>query len=246
MSGGPGNVSGRTKGYISSTWIVTDCQSEKLGERMGRPKKDPEIRRQQLLDVAEELFNRKGYDETAVSDIVGQMGVAQGTFYYYFGSKDEILDAVITRIIDRAAGTIEEIVERVDLDAAQKVLRFQENSIERRTTHSVLDYMHLERNAKLHYKLQRHWFEMVLPLLSRVVEQGLEDGIFHTDSTEATAAGLILLGGMVEMYDRTPETFGIRPDIIGPLQDQMERILGAKAGALDGFAALWEGLHEPP
>ena len=46
---------------------------------MARPKKDPEIMRNRILDVAEDLFSKKGFDETAISDIVGEMGVAQGT-----------------------------------------------------------------------------------------------------------------------------------------------------------------------
>jgi hypothetical protein len=76
------------------------------------------------------------------------------------------------------------------------------------------------------------------------VEEGVEEGVFRTDHPEATAAGIMLLNEMVEMLDRTPETFGIRPDIIGPLQEQIERVLGAAAGTLDGFVDLWEGLHE--
>jgi AcrR family transcriptional regulator len=59
-----------------------------------RVTKDPEIRRKELMDVAEELFLENGYEETAVSDIVKKAGVAQGTFYYYFKSKETKLDAI--------------------------------------------------------------------------------------------------------------------------------------------------------
>ena len=43
--------------------------------------KDPETRRSELINAAEELFLANGYEETAVSDIVRKIGVAQGTFY---------------------------------------------------------------------------------------------------------------------------------------------------------------------
>jgi AcrR family transcriptional regulator len=46
--------------------------------------------RERLLQSAKELFSKKGYYETKVSDIVEKSGVAQGTFYIYFKSKEEI------------------------------------------------------------------------------------------------------------------------------------------------------------
>ena len=211
---------------------------------MARPKQDPEIRRQQILDVAEELFSKKGYDETAVSDIVEAMDVAQGTFYYYFGSKEDCLDSLVTRIIEADYGRMEEVIDRDDVEAPAKLLMVYEIRIRRRIEHRVLDYLHLEDNAKLHYKISRNRFVDLLPLMTRLVEEGVGEGHFRTDHPEATAAGVLLLTEMVEMMDRTPETFGIRPDIVGPLQEQIERVLGASPGTLDGFSSLWEGLHE--
>lgn len=46
--------------------------------------------REKLLESAKELFSKKGYYETKISDIVEKSGVAQGTFYIYFKSKEEI------------------------------------------------------------------------------------------------------------------------------------------------------------
>lgn len=211
---------------------------------MARPKKDPEIMRGRILDVAEELFSKKGYDETAVSDIVAAMDVAQGTFYYYFPSKEECLDAMVGRILEADFRTVEAVVEREDIHAPAKLLMVYDIRIRRRVEHRVLDYLHLEDNAKLHYKIYRKRYNDFLPLFTQLVGEGVEEGAFHTDHPEATAAGIMLLNEMVEMMDRTPESFGIRPDIIGPLQEQIERLLGAETGTLEGFADLWEGLHE--
>jgi AcrR family transcriptional regulator len=211
---------------------------------MARPKKDPEIMRSRILDVAEEMFSKRGYDETAVSDIVSEMGVAQGTFYYYFKTKDECLDAMVTRILESDYAKIEEVADREDLAAPAKLLMVYAIRIKRRVENRVMDYLHLEQNAKLHYKIYRKRYTDFLPLFTRLVEEGVEEGVFRTDHFEATAAGIMLLSEMVEMLDRTPETFGIRPDIIGPLQEQIERLLGAKGGTLEGFGDLWEGLHE--
>ena len=53
--------------------------------------KDPETRRSELINAAEELFLANGYEETAVSDIVRKIGVAQGTFYPTSNPRMEVL-----------------------------------------------------------------------------------------------------------------------------------------------------------
>jgi AcrR family transcriptional regulator len=213
-------------------------------DMMARPKQDPEIRRQQLMDAAEELFVEKGFEGTAVSDIVGELDVAQGTFYYYFDSKDDILCMVIRRLIDKSIELVRDIIEDGDMDPATKVLRFYEVGIRQRVEHPILDQLRLERNAKLYFRLLRDRFSRMVPLLQELVEQGVREGRFQTGDPFVTAAGLQQVITLVEMLDPTPETFGIHPDVIAPLQDQMERILGAEPGTLEGFEALWESLHE--
>lgn len=57
--------------------------------------KDAELRRQEILMTARELFIKKGYDKTSVNDILKVVDIAKGTFYYYFSSKEEVLEAII-------------------------------------------------------------------------------------------------------------------------------------------------------
>jgi AcrR family transcriptional regulator len=58
--------------------------------------KEPEERRNEILDTAETLFFTKGYGKTTVNDILQAIGIAKGTFYYYFKSKEEVMDAVLS------------------------------------------------------------------------------------------------------------------------------------------------------
>ena len=53
------------------------------------------------VDVGEELFTQKGFDDTSTNDIINVIGIARGTLYHHFKSKEDILDAVIERIEDR-------------------------------------------------------------------------------------------------------------------------------------------------
>jgi len=64
--------------------------------------KDPDVRRQELLDLAQKLFLEKGFDKVSIREIVNEtdsMG-SPGLFYYYFKSKKEIYQAVIDQIVD--------------------------------------------------------------------------------------------------------------------------------------------------
>ena len=60
-----------------------------------------EVNRQLIIDSANQLFYQKGYNQTSFSEIADAAGMPRGNFYYYFKSKDEILDAVITDRIER-------------------------------------------------------------------------------------------------------------------------------------------------
>ncbi len=55
--------------------------------------------RQRIIDAADSLFYRRGYNQTSFQDISDATGIPRGNFYYYFKTKDEILDAVVnTRV----------------------------------------------------------------------------------------------------------------------------------------------------
>ena len=60
-----------------------------------------EVNRQLIIDSANQLFYQKGYNQTSFSEIADAAGMPRGNFYYYFKSKDDILDAVITDRIER-------------------------------------------------------------------------------------------------------------------------------------------------
>ena len=88
---------------------------------MSRIIKDPEERRKELIDTAERLFIAEGYDQTAISDIVKEVNVSQGAFYYYFDSKDDVLVAVVEKQIALMESDFHQIADRNDLDEVAKL-----------------------------------------------------------------------------------------------------------------------------
>ena len=57
--------------------------------------KEPEVRKQEILDMALKLFGEKGYEKTSIADIAKAIGVAQGLCYRYFPSKEALFDSAI-------------------------------------------------------------------------------------------------------------------------------------------------------
>jgi AcrR family transcriptional regulator len=87
---------------------------------MARIVKKPDERRSELIACAQKLFYLKGYESTSVRDIVDEVGVAKGTFYYYFDSKTAVLEAVVDELIAQAQAILQEIVADETLAAIPK------------------------------------------------------------------------------------------------------------------------------
>lgn len=73
------------------------------------PALDPDVRRAQILAAAREVFARVGYHQAGVSDVIAEAGVARGTFYNYFESKRAAFHAVLSDMMDEAAGAVHPI-----------------------------------------------------------------------------------------------------------------------------------------
>ncbi|MDE6214028.1 MAG: TetR/AcrR family transcriptional regulator, partial [Lachnospiraceae bacterium] len=88
---------------------------------MARPvKKQPEQWRREILDAAKQLFLSKGYEETAVSDIMERAGGAKGMFYRFFQSKEEVMHALGNQMFFEN-NPFEKVKERSDLNGLQKI-----------------------------------------------------------------------------------------------------------------------------
>ena len=87
----------------------------------------PDARRQQLLDAATWVFARKGYRHAGISDIIARAGVARGTFYLYFKSKQDVFLAIVnafhSRITHALAQADDPVAVATQAGTPQAVLR---------------------------------------------------------------------------------------------------------------------------
>lgn len=177
---------------------------------MARPPKDRQIRINEILDVAEPMFYAKGYHETAISDIVKQMGVAQGTFYYYFKSKEEILEALINRFLIKAISEAKMIAGSTEFLPPQRieyVIQAMIRTIKNREEGLLFEYLYNDRTLHIVDKLARQGKQLITPLLLKVVEDGIQQNYFRV-SYPLAAVNLIMsiVDSLIkEIYEKSPD-----------------------------------------
>ncbi len=84
--------------------------------------------KQRILEAAQNLFYKQGYNATSFSDIARAAKIPRGNFYYYFKTKHEIFDSVVQRWLDTLRATLEEL-DRERSDPRERLLRFVRNPL---------------------------------------------------------------------------------------------------------------------
>ncbi|MDR3686564.1 MAG: TetR/AcrR family transcriptional regulator [Coriobacteriia bacterium] len=158
---------------------------------------DRAARRTELASAASRVFAEHGVSNTSVSDIVKAAGVAQGTFYLYFDSKDDVVLAVVEQLVDRMASAIEAASAAGNASAVERMLGLGDvlSSFERDPgADELIDLLHHADNRALHDRLAENLVPRLIPLVEAIVEQGVVEGSFRVDDTRAAA--WFVLGGL--------------------------------------------------
>lgn len=212
---------------------------------MARITKEYDVRKVEFLNAAQQLFFEYGYDQTSVSMILEKVGVAKGTFYHYFPSKADLLDALAERVARQGLQQLRSIVENPHLGALEKFNRYfaespvtEEQSGE--VAKTVLRVMYEDENILLRHKARVRSMELVVPELGKIIAQGVEEGIFHVPYPERTAELILMLGGeLKDTYaglflelDEKPENITLAKQLVGQYEDAIARMLAAPPGSI--------------
>jgi AcrR family transcriptional regulator len=210
----------------------------------------------EFLDVAQDLFYRKGYEQTSVQEIIDNIGVAKGAFYHYFASKVALLDALVMRLSTQEAAMLQPLVADRSLRAMEKFVRFFEhlNSFEVANREFLLDairVLYQDENALLRAKAQAQTTTLLAPLLAQIIQQGIDEGVFALDYPDITAEILIELSqGLSAAFERlivkdetTPVAVAQVKRKVAAYERSVERVLGAPAKSLclidPSILAIW-------
>lgn len=212
---------------------------------MVRITKAPEERRSELITTARKLFFTKGYEQTTVSDIVTTIDVAQGTFYYYFESKKDVLDAIIKELINEQQAILRTIVEDDSLSAIPKwtkAIRASNNwKIDLKDEMIELIRLPILREDLILREKYRTLSRQKISLVfAKIIYQGIEEGVFATEYPQETAEFVIAIGKSIRSFltdillnpDEYENAIALARRKFNAVQAAMERILGASPGSL--------------
>ena len=221
-------------------------------DMMARHKQNEQKSRDLILKTAGDLFAARGYGATSVDAILMDCKLSKGTFYHYFRSKAELLDGVVDGMLREGMCAAASILEDRTLDAAKKLDRFLAAGRTWRLSHArtvaevtrvILD----DDNALLREKLRRRSAAVVLPVLARIISEGVAVGTFsipHHDPLEMAALVLHLAEGVGEANYRELLSAGGDPSCLERVKKRadacftaIERILGARSGVLSRLDA---------
>ena len=212
---------------------------------MGRTVKDYDERRAEILTAAQELFSSKSYEVTSVQEIINSVGIAKGTFYHYFDSKIDLLDALIADMTKQRLELAQVILDENELNAAQKLERIFSEAEGWKTDNrefflDILGTWYSDENAIMRYKLNLQATKAIQPLLAEIVRQGVAEGIFDTPYPERIGELILcLMRNTAEelAYLLISQQSGDDPvvyleDIVSVNRHAINLLLGAKPGTV--------------
>lgn len=169
---------------------------------MTRIVKQPDIRKQELLDIGVRLYFEAGEKGVSIQQVVKQAGVATGLFYYYFSSKDAFLDEALNDYIDKEIQEMEILLVTEDQTALEKldaVCNAYFAYAEKMAPHRSSRAFHTER----HYVLTEKLIARLKKRICTVLLQGQAQQEFNLQDIELTAG--FLLHGLTSMFDADTE-----------------------------------------
>ncbi|MBU8854962.1 TetR/AcrR family transcriptional regulator [Bacillus sp. FJAT-26377] len=191
-------------------------------------------RRNELIEVAKKLFLLHGYENTSVNAIIREVGVAKGTFYHYFKSKDAIVDAVIEESIKNSRKLFIDIRDQCDLNPLEKLLKITRSFLKQAKIYfnqGILLYLKSNNNLIFHQKMKIRMIEEYVPIISSIVKEGVEEGIFQTEFSDEITR--FLLVGFHFMLDSNQISLSDKPFVynLDAVSEIYEKVLGAPKGS---------------
>jgi AcrR family transcriptional regulator len=212
-------------------------------------KEEYEARRNEILDATQQLIYTKGYEQMTIQDILDTLQISKGAYYHYFNSKSEVLDSMVERmVVEEMVPILSSIVQDTHLSALEKLHHYFDSAVRWKTARRALMLELLrvwlsDENAIVRQKFLNLSLEHVTPLLTEIIRQGIQEGVFTTAYPEQTCRVIYytLLGlsdTILELLisdDTNLDRAYIESTVtayVNALNDAVERLLGAPNGSL--------------
>ncbi|MDR1293506.1 MAG: TetR/AcrR family transcriptional regulator [Bifidobacteriaceae bacterium] len=200
-----------------------------------------------IVDVAGRLFALRGYEQTTIQDIVDGLGMSKGAIFHHFGSKEEIVEAVLARHSVKLIAAADAVASDTSIPAEERLVRTAKAlHVSDDDGLRMVEHLHKPQNALMHLKMERLLLDDAAPILARVVQDGVEQGVFDTPYPQEVTE-------MILAYSNSAFDAGhLAAFTVDELAHKarsfiwaIERLLGAKDGSLSGLIRMFDGLDQP-
>ena len=187
--------------------------------------KKGEKRKKQLLKIAYDMFNTRGYENTRVDEIIEKAQIAKGTYYYYFESKEQMLEEVIDMMIDSETEKAEQII-KMDIPVPQKIVGIISSMKPTEAEQPIKNALFQPENVLMHHKVRQKLIKVITPILSEVIQEGVNEGIFECKNIPERVKMLLIIS------DATFNEGTFSEQDISVFIDMTEKLLGAEKGTM--------------
>lgn len=201
-------------------------------------------KREELINIAKGFFYSVGYNKTSVQKIIDSAGVAKGTFYHYFKSKEDLLNQFVDSEISALHKQLD-IVLKMDIGAIEKFGTIFKSAASWKSENVVamkqlMSVMVSNDNLILRHTMLKHQIKQITPIYESIIQQGKDEGVFDVINPKYTALYLVnsfssFADEMYELFSRpkyTKELLDQLRNIIIYFEDVIERLLGTKKGTI--------------
>ena len=191
-----------------------------------------------ILDVAEKMFIEQGFDQTSIAQILDATQIAKGTLYYYFTSKEEIMDAIIERWIERSFEQVRIWVEQKQLPILERLMGALASLNMQKDGQELLDHLHAPQNALLHEKTNQILLSKVPEILYPLFQEGFQTGEMQTTYPYETIEMMLtyslqIFNSSFQTLDQAEKNHNIQAFIY-----LLEKIFQTKEGYFSSLAQL--------
>jgi TetR/AcrR family fatty acid metabolism transcriptional regulator len=157
-------------------------------------------KRDLILKAATKVFAQNGYFNSQVADVARVAGVAAGTVYLYFKSKDDLLVSIFERSMRAVLAEVQAAIDGMDAPAERlrTIARLHLERLGRDKDLAVVFQVELRQSVKFMERLSESFLQDYFTLIRQAIADGQQDGAFRKDIS-ATIATKIFFGALDEM-----------------------------------------------
>lgn len=150
-----------------------------------------------ILDAFQELLDKKNIQTISVSEIAQTAGIGKGSIYYYFPSKDAILEALVERNYEKPLETAKQLAAQTEISPFTRMAMIFQACRNSREEFQKQDSTGKAESAQaetfLHHQYLKHLISELKPTLTQIIQQGIDNGEIHFDYPTALAEIVLIV-----------------------------------------------------